>query len=54
MSGFQIDMRCTTIVFIVLKIANLVDWSWWVVLLPLFINFAVSAIVAILTQKDIK
>lgn len=52
MSNFQIDMRCTTIVFVVLKLANLVDWSWWFVLLPVFVNIGVGVILSILSQKD--
>ena len=36
-----------TIVFIVLKLLNIIDWSWWWVLSPLWISAgAVLAIVA--------
>ena len=30
-----------TIVFIVLKLTNYIDWSWWWVLSPLWISFGV-------------
>lgn len=30
-----------TIVFITLKLTNYIDWSWWWVLSPLWIGFAV-------------
>lgn len=36
-----------TIVFIVLKLLNVIDWSWWWVLSPLWISAA--AVVVILT-----
>jgi hypothetical protein len=29
-----------TIVFIVLKLTSVIDWSWWWVLAPLWIGFA--------------
>ena len=31
-----------TIVFIVLKLTEVIDWSWWWVLAPLWIAFAVG------------
>ena len=27
---------CVGIVFLVLKLCDLIDWSWWVVLLPFY------------------
>lgn len=35
------------IVFIVLKLCNLIDWSWWCVLVPTFIGFGIWLIVLI-------
>ncbi len=29
------------VAFIVLKLTNVIDWSWWVVLIPAFIQIAV-------------
>lgn len=37
------------IIFIVLKILNLIDWSWSVVLIPLWINLGILAIVLIIS-----
>lgn len=37
-----------TIVFIALKLMNVIDWSWWLVLLPLYGPFLLFIIVAIL------
>lgn len=31
-----------TIVFITLKLTNYIDWSWWWVLSPLWIGFAIA------------
>lgn len=30
--------------FLILKLAGLVNWSWWLVLLPIFISIGVSII----------
>lgn len=31
-----------TIVFIILKLTHVIDWSWWWVLAPIWIGFAVG------------
>ena len=33
------------IVFLVLKLANVIDWSWWWVTSPLWIPFVAAAII---------
>jgi hypothetical protein len=33
------------IVFLVLKLANVIDWSWWWVTSPLWIPFVIAAII---------
>lgn len=47
------------IIFIVLKLVGVINWSWWVVLIPLWINLAViimclAVIGAALLCKNIK
>ena len=37
-----------TIVFITLKLTNYIDWSWWWVLSPLWIPFAMIVLVILL------
>ena len=37
-----------TIVFITLKLTNYIDWSWWWVLSPLWIPFAIIMLVILL------
>lgn len=37
------------IIFIVLKLTGLIDWSWWAVFAPLFISLGLVAIIVILT-----
>ena len=37
-----------TIVFITLKLTNYIDWSWWWVLSPLWIPFAMIVLVIVL------
>lgn len=34
-----------TIAFIVLKLANFIDWSWWWVLSPIWIHIVIVCIV---------
>jgi hypothetical protein len=34
------------IVFLVLKLCNVIDWSWWWVFAPLWIPLVVSAVLA--------
>lgn len=33
------------VVFVVLKLTDLIDWSWWWVLSPLWISFAVYVVI---------
>lgn len=47
-----------TIVFIVLKLLNVISWSWWWVLSPIWIYFAlviailiIAAIIVFVTSK---
>lgn len=36
-----------TIVFIVLKLCNVIDWSWWWVLSPMWISIIVMILIII-------
>lgn len=36
-----------TIVFIILKLVGTIDWSWWWVLSPLWITFALGMLIFI-------
>ena len=40
-----------TIVFIVLKLCNVIDWSWWWVLAPLWMPFAFIFLIYLLASK---
>ncbi len=33
------------VVFIVLKLTNLINWSWWMVWMPTFISLGISVII---------
>ncbi|MFJ7183116.1 transmembrane Fragile-X-F protein [Lysinibacillus xylanilyticus] len=37
-----------TIVFVVLKITNVITWSWWLVLLPAIISFSIYALILVM------
>lgn len=37
-----------TIVFVVLKLTGVIDWSWWWVLSPILISFSLLIIVLII------
>ena len=32
------------IVFVILKLTHLIDWSWWIVLIPLWIELGIFAL----------
>ncbi len=36
-----------TILFIALKLLNQIDWSWWLVLAPIWVPFAIVIIILI-------
>lgn len=36
-----------TIVFIVLKLTEVITWSWWFVLLPMILSFSLYAIIGL-------
>ena len=51
----------TQVVFIILKLTNLINWSWWLVLLPSIITFGIGVllgviigIIILLNQKKMK
>lgn len=35
------------IVFIILKLCGVINWSWWVVLLPLWVTLAIGGIIIV-------
>lgn len=35
------------IVFIVLKLFHVIDWAWWLVLLPLYVPFVLAVLVLV-------
>lgn len=37
-----------TVLFIGLKLTNYIDWSWWWVLSPIWISFAVVAVILLI------
>lgn len=37
------------LIFVVLKLCGVIDWSWWAVFIPLFVDIALYTIVIILT-----
>lgn len=44
------------IIFVVLKCLDLVNWSWWTVLIPSFISiglFVIAVVILLIAYKDI-
>lgn len=37
-----------TLVFIVLKLTNVIDWSWWWVLSPLWIGLSITLVILVI------
>lgn len=46
-SGFGI-LAVLQIVFLVLKLTGLIDWSWWLVLVPLWADIGIGLLFIIL------
>ena len=38
-------LRVVEIVFIILKLLGIINWSWWIVLIPLWIDLGVSLLI---------
>ena len=32
-------LECLTLIFVVLKLLEVIDWSWWIVCLPAIVSF---------------
>lgn len=41
-------MGCLQLIFIVLKLCKVIDWSWWAVLIPLWIDLALILILVLI------
>lgn len=39
---------CLGILFIALKLMHYIDWSWWLVLLPMYAGFAIAGIALVI------
>ena len=37
-----------TIIFIVLKLLNVVEWSWWLVFSPIWISFGIYIVISLI------
>ena len=40
------------VVFITLKVMNLIDWSWWMVFIPTYISIAIVIVVFMVWCQD--
>lgn len=49
-STYRAQSLCTMlgVLFVGLKLAGFIDWSWWLVLLPFFVPLAIIAACALL------
>lgn len=41
-----------TIVFIVLKLTHVIDWSWWLVLAPIWVMILLIIILVLIDRRD--
>lgn len=39
-------------IFIVLKLLNLISWSWWAVFIPTFINMGILVLIFVVLMID--
>lgn len=44
-------MMWLTLLFVAMKMMGYIDWSWWLVVTPIFIGFAVDLILIIISTK---
>ena len=42
------NLNFLTILFVCLKVAGVIDWSWWVVLLPTIIGLGINGLAALM------
>jgi hypothetical protein len=42
-------LHLLTIVFVTLKLTEVIDWSWWLVILPSIIPFGLALLILIIT-----
>lgn len=42
------SLELLTVAFIILKLCNVIDWSWWWVLAPTWIPLALAAVVLLI------
>jgi hypothetical protein len=53
--GLNVDfLDLLTLTFIILKLCNVIDWSWWWVLSPILIPVAILIIVFIIIKLLVK
>jgi MFS superfamily sulfate permease-like transporter len=45
---FKINLHLITLVFVILKLAHVISWSWWWVFAPSLLFFALAVLSAIL------
>ena len=43
-------LELLTVAFIILKLCNVIDWSWWWVLAPTWIPLALAAVVLLIVS----
>lgn len=41
-------LKLLSIAFIILKLCEVIDWSWWIVLAPVWINIILIIIVSVI------
>lgn len=42
-----------TLIFITLKLTGVINWSWWLVLLPLYFPLVIILVVAVLVTLSV-
>lgn len=59
MNGSSFFLACLGILFITLKLTSIIDWSWWLVLLPIYggaalvlVSFTIAFIFALISATS--
>ena len=46
-------LEVLTVIFVILKLVGVISWSWWVVLIPLYLSVILNSVIVTLMIKEV-
>ena len=46
-------LEVLTVIFVILKLVGVISWSWWIVLIPLYLSVILNSIIITLMIRDV-